>query len=323
MKEHIRHFSIPIFPWGKTPPDLDTIIKQALHAESLGFYSVNMPLINSLDARPAGCFAHFDNNYTLDALSVLPAIVGATKDIRVAVDGIPLFQLPPFGWAKYFSSLDVLSKGRIIVGTCLGFGQEGFDTVGLSQKHRGKIADEQLEVITRLWTEDDVTHEGRFYKLYATNVDPKPVQKPHPPIWIGGGVASIPRAGRYAECLDPPFPTVEDVRTIYVPRLAEESAKWGRKTKLGGWYYVCVRHAGMSADDLDQWFGVLLEEELKTNPAEVALAGSPSECADQVRALIDAGVEHLVLDLQRHGLDSVDSAIEQMTLFAEEVVPLI
>lgn len=323
MKEHIRHFCIPVFPWGKTPPDLDTIIKQAQHAESLGFYSVNMPLINSLDARSAGCFAQFNNKYTLDALSVLPAVVGATKNIRVAVDGIPLFQLPPFGWAKYFASLDVLSKGRIIVGTCLGFGQEGFDTVGLSQKHRGKIADEQLEVITRLWTENDVTHEGRFFQLYGANVDPKPVQKPYPPIWVGGRVASIPRAGRYAECLDPPWPTVEEARTLYVPRLTEESAKWDRKTKLGGWYYTCVRPAGMSAEDLDQWFGVLMDQEIKTDPAEVAIAGSPAQCADKLRAYIDAGVEHFVLDMQRHGLETVESAMEQMTLLAEEVVPLI
>ena len=243
MQEHLRHFSIPVFPWGKTPPDLDAILEYACYAESLGFYSLNMPLINTLDARSGGAFAHFDNRYTLDALAVLPAIVGATTNIRVAVDGIPLFQLPPFGWAKYFASLDVLSKGRIIVGTCLGFGQEGFDTVGLEQKHRGKIADEQLEVITRLWTEDNVTHEGRFFKLYGVTVDPKPIQKPYPPIWIGGRAASIPRAGRFAECLDPPWPSLEEARTLYVPRLTEESAKWGRNTKLGGWYYACVKKA--------------------------------------------------------------------------------
>ena len=292
MKEHLRHFSIPVFPWGKTPPDIDAIIEYARHAESLGFYSVNMPLINTLDARSGGAFAHFGNRYVLDALSVLPAIVTATTSIRVAVDGIPLFQLPPFGWAKYFASLDVMANGRLIVGACLGFGQEGFDTVGLEQKHRGKIADEQLEVITRLWTEDNVTHEGRFFKLYDVTVDPKPIQKPYPPIWIGGRAASIPRAGRFAEVLDPPWPSLEEIRSLYVPRLTEESAKWGRKTKLGGWYYAWVKEDGLSVESINDWFGELMAQEIDVTPAELAIAGSPSECADKARAYIDAGVEH-------------------------------
>jgi len=323
MKEHLRHFSIPVFPWGKTPPDLDAIITYAQYAEKLGFYSVNMPLINTLDARSGGAFAHFNNRYTLDALAVLPAIVGATTKIRVAVDGIPLFQLPPFGWAKYFASLDVLSKGRIIVGACLGFGQEGFDTVGLEQKHRGKIADEQLEVIPRLWTEDNVTHEGRFFKLYNVTVDPKPVQKPYPPIWIGGRTASIPRAARFAEVLDPPWPSPDEVRTVYIPQLNEASAKWGRKTKMGGWYYACVRENGMSSASINDWFGELMAQEIGVTPAELAIAGSPMECADKARAYIDAGVEHFVLDLQRHGMETLESAMEQMTVFAESVVPQI
>ena len=102
-----------------------------------------------------------------------------------------------------------------------------------------------------------------------------------------------------------------------------EAGTLGRKTKLGGWYYVCVRPGGMSGEDLNQWFGVLMDQEIKTDPAEVAVAGSPAQCADRLRAYIDAGVEHFVLDMQRHGLESVESAMEQMTLFAEEVVPLI
>lgn len=323
MKEHMRHFSIPIFPWGKAPPDLAGIIQYARHAESLGYYSVNMPLINTLHARSGGAFAHFGNRYTLDALSVLPAIVGATDGIRVAVDGIPLFQLPPFGWAKYFASLDVLSRGRIIVGTCLGFGEAAFQTVGLEQKHRGRIADEQLEVITRLWTEDEVTHEGRFFQLYKVTVDPKPVQKPYPPIWVGGRVASIPRAARYADCLDPPWPSADEARNLYVPRLTEEAGKWGRKTKLGGWYYACVSERPMSAQSINDWFAGLMDQEIGVRASDLAIAGDPEQCAARIRGYLDAGVEHFVLDFQRHGLESHASAMEQMTRFAEQVVPII
>ena len=323
MNELLKHFSIPVFPWGKNPPSLNDIVRLSRHVETLGFYSVNTPLINTLAARSGGAFGRFDNRYTLDALSMLPAMVAVTENIRVAVDGVPLFQLPPFGWAKYFSSLDVLSKGRVIMGACLGFGEEAFQTVGMKQIHRGRIADEQLEVVTRLFTEDNVTHEGRFYQLYDVTVDPKPIQKPYPPIWIGGRERSMPRAGRYADCLDVPWPSVKEAREIFVPGLKKESQKWDRHTKLGGWYYARVSTGAGDVTDVDAWFGGLMNQEFDVKPSDLAIAGSAAQCASLVREYLDAGVEHFVLDFQRHGLENIETVIEQTTLFAEEVVPLI
>ena len=116
---------------------------------------------------------------------------------------------------------------------------------------------------------------------------------------------------------------MEEARTLYVPRLTKESAKWGRKTKLGGWYYGCVKKEGMSTDSINEWFGELMAQEISVTPAELAIAGSPAECADKARAYIDAGVEHFVQDFQRHGMETLESSMAQMNLFAEEVVPLI
>ena len=180
------------FPWGKKPPVLEDVVNVARHAEKLGFYSVNLPLVNTMLPMPGGPFIRVGNTYSLDALALLPAMVAATEKIRVAVDAIPLYQAPPYVWAKYLASLDVISGGRLIAGMCLGFGEPVFATVGQRQKHRGRIADEQLEVITWLWTEDDVTHDGEFYQLWGVTIDPKPLQKPYPPIWIGGRTKSIP-----------------------------------------------------------------------------------------------------------------------------------
>ena len=321
--ETMKHFSIPVFPWGKNPPSLDDIVRLTQTVEALGFYSANTPLINTLHARSGGAFAHFGNRSSLDALSMLPAMVAVTDRIRIAVDGVPLFQLPPFGWAKYFASLDVLSKGRVIMGACLGFGQEGFDTVGMQQKHRGRIADEQLEVITRLWTEDDVTHEGRFYTLKGVTIDPKPVQKPYPSVWIGGRAASIPRAGRYADCLDVPWPSLQEAREVYVPGLTAAASEWNRHTRLGGWFYARVDTTGMRANAIDEWFAGLMSQEIDVRPSDLALAGTPEQVAEKVSDCLNAGIEHFVLDFQRHGLESIDTVIEQATLFAEEVVPKI
>ena len=102
----LDHFSATTFPWGRRPPTLDEIVKTAQRAEELGYSTMNIAMVNVLVN--AGPFARYENKYTLDALAVLPAMVTATKNIPIVVDAIPLPQLPPFEWAKYFSSLDVI-----------------------------------------------------------------------------------------------------------------------------------------------------------------------------------------------------------------------
>jgi alkanesulfonate monooxygenase SsuD/methylene tetrahydromethanopterin reductase-like flavin-dependent oxidoreductase (luciferase family) len=321
----LDRFCVTTYPWGKKPPLFDDVVKVAQHAEKLGFYSVNLPMVNTLmGPETGGPFALMGNSYTLDALTLLPAMVRGTETIRVAVDSIPLYQLPPFGWAKYFASLDVLSGGRIIVGACLGMGEEAFASVGLRQKDRGRIADEQLEVITRLWTEDDVTHEGEFYKLWGVTLDPKPIQNPHPPIWIGGRTKSIPRTARYGECINSLWPSVEEIRTDYIPRLEAEGAKRGSKIKLGCWLYSRITPDGEMTDaEIDAYFGALMDMEIAVKPSEVTISGSPERCAATIRAYMDAGLDIFTLDFCRHGLDGYETTISQMDAFVEKVVPLL
>ena len=222
------HFSVAVFPWGRKPPTMNEVVEAAQHAEKLGFYSVNVPLMNAIP--DAGPFGRFGNKSILDARVLLPAIIAATSKIRIAVDSIPLPYLPPFDWAKYFASLDVISNGRVIVGMCLGMVDEAFHAVGADRRKRGAIADEQLEIITRLWTEDEVTYDGQFYKLNGVSMEPKPVQKPYPPIWWGGRSVSIPRAARYCEYINPPWPTFDELSDVYLPRLGEAPiGKWGQR----------------------------------------------------------------------------------------------
>lgn len=317
----LDRFSIVSFPWGREPPTVDELVAVARHTEKLGFHSFNLPMVNHPE--PEGPFSTWDNLETLDPLTVLPMLVGATRSIRIIVDGIPLPTMPPFTWAKYFASLDVQSGGRIAVGMCLGMYQSTFDVVGAEKKYRGRMSDEQVEVITRLWTEDHVTHEGAFYKLTDVTLSPKPIQSPLP-IWWAGEVASIPRAARYAEVIDPPWPSIDAVRNEYVPGLARECAKWGTKTKLGGWFYARVTpDREMSDDEVNEWAGDVLGHWEGLIPAERTFAGSPEQVATKIKAYMDAGMEHFVLDFQLHGYQSGTVTMEQMDVFVEKVVPLL
>ena len=110
----LDNFSIVSFSWGREPPTVDELISIAQRTEDLGFHSFNLPLVNHPSSE--GPFSTWDNLDTLDPLVVLPALVMATKKLRIIVDGIHLPTMPPFAWAKYFASLDVMSGGRIAVG---------------------------------------------------------------------------------------------------------------------------------------------------------------------------------------------------------------
>src|SRR5438034_5155419 len=106
-------------------------------------------------------------------------------DSAVSIDH--LLMTPPAYFAKEWATFDLLSGGRSILGVGVGWHEEEFALMGIPHKERGRRMDEMLEAVTALWAGDDVTYRGRYYGFEHLTIDPKPAQKPHPPIWIGGG----------------------------------------------------------------------------------------------------------------------------------------
>ena len=94
------HFSVAVFPWGRKPPTMTEVVEAAQYAEKLGFYSVNVPLMNAIP--DAGPFGRFGNKSILDARVLLPAIIAATSRIRIAVDSIPLALSPSLRLGQVF-----------------------------------------------------------------------------------------------------------------------------------------------------------------------------------------------------------------------------
>ena len=171
---------------------------------------------------------------------MVPAIAGATSTIRIGFNSILLPLLPPYEWAKYLATLDVMSGGRVIVGAAMGWWEEDFIATGVERTKRGRLFDEQLEVITSLWTQQTTTFQGEHYQLEKMTLEPKPVQKPYPPIWIGGGVKSIGRTARYGEYILAFWPSEEEARNLWVPKLREEGLKWDRNPKLASFTFAYV-----------------------------------------------------------------------------------
>lgn len=314
--------SVMLFPWDAKRPSVNEIVEAAKLAEDLGFYSVTLPTHMTLP--PGWLFTDFSNREILDARVIVPAIAAATSRIKIGFNSLVLPLLPPYEWAKYLATLDVMSDGRVIFGAVMGWWEEDFNAVGVEQKHRGKLFDEQLELITRLWTEDNVTFEGQHYQLKDMTLEPKPIQKPYPPIWIGGGLKSISRAARYGECILCFWPNEDDVRNVWLPKLREEGAKFGTDPKLAAFTFVYVAkdEADLQANMPNLRLGVAFEDE-SIDPRKVTISGSPEQCAERIKALRAAGVWHFVLEFQFHGLESVSFGMKQMEAFAKDVIPLL
>ncbi len=314
--------SVMLFPWGNESPSVSDTVAAAQLAEELGFHSVTLPTHMTLP--PGWLFTDFTNEDCLDSLVIVPAIAQATSRIKIGFNSVLLPVLPPYQWAKYLSTLDVMSGGRLIVGAAMGWWEEDFKSLGVDQKKRGKLFDEQLEILTRLWTEERVTFHGEQYTLDDMPMQPKPVQTPHPPIWIGGGPMSIWRAAKYGEYLLAFWPDEEAARNTWCPKLAEEGAKYGRDPKLAAFTFVYVADddadLATQADRLETAVGF---EGGDVSVADVTVAGSPQQCADKLNSLQDAGVSHFVLEFQFHGLETVQFGMDQMRKFSEQVVPLL
>lgn len=172
--------------------------------DDLGFDGVVMPDHYMWDRSEMA-----DRNSTLDAWTAFSYLAAKTHNIKLATLVTPIPFRPPGILAKMVSTLDVISSGRAILGVGAGWSKTEFD--GYSEwndsKTRVDKTEEGVRLIKRLWTEDKVDFQGRFYRAKGAVVDPKPLQKPHPPFLFGGvGPRMLRMAGKHADlCFIPPW----------------------------------------------------------------------------------------------------------------------
>ena len=122
----------------------------------------------------------------LDPLETLTYLAGNTERISLGTSIIDIFFHNPVTLARRFATLDVLSGGRVIAGLGIGWSKDEYDVSGIPYRRRGARADEYMQLLKRIWTDDVVEFKGQFYNVPASKIGPKPVQKPHPPILLGG-----------------------------------------------------------------------------------------------------------------------------------------
>src|SRR3954471_759378 len=187
-------FGIPVSGSWATPAN---VVEISRRAEELGYASLwsfqrtVYPADNSIPAPYRSVH---------DPLAVSGYVAAVTERVR---NGIAIVNLPfyaPIMLAKTLTSIDVLSEGRLDAGLGLGWNRDEFDAAGVPMERRGARAEDFIQCLRAIWTQDPVEHHGEFYAVPRGHVDPKPVQRPHPPILLGGSAEpALKRAGRLAE----------------------------------------------------------------------------------------------------------------------------
>lgn len=162
-------------------------LEQIAYAEQLGFDSVWITE------------HHFiEDGYTPSVLPIAAAIAARTSRIRIGTWVLLLPLHNALRVAEDAATVDILSGGRLDLGMGLGYRLEEFEAFGVDRRQRGRLMDEGVELIRRAWTEERVTFSGRFYNVRDLPVTPRPVQRPHPPIWLGArGDRPARRAARF------------------------------------------------------------------------------------------------------------------------------
>jgi probable F420-dependent oxidoreductase len=125
----------------------------------------------------------------LDPLEILTYLAGHTNQISLGTCLIDMLFHNPVVLARRFATLDLLSSGRVIAGLGIGWSKDEYEVSGIPFERRGQRADEFIQILKRIWTDEVVEFKGQFYSIPASKIGPKPVQKPHPPILLGGFTA--------------------------------------------------------------------------------------------------------------------------------------
>jgi probable F420-dependent oxidoreductase len=245
-----------------------------------------------------------------EPLATLAFIAGQTKRMRIGTSVLVLPYRNPVLAAKMLATIDVLSRGRLFVGVGLGWLAEEFAALQAPPfADRGRVADEWLEIFRLLWTDARASFSGEFYQFREIGCFPKPLQRPFPPILVGGNSpAAIRRAAQFAQGWQP-FRLPPQALRERLDLLRDELLARGRDTAQ---FEVSLR------------YGVRVvgpRGDRARRPAEApgqVFVGTPTEVAEALRPLIEIGPQSLIFDCRTGSWEEV---VETITRLAEEVWP--
>jgi alkanesulfonate monooxygenase len=301
-------------------PDARQLVEYGVRVEQLGYDSVWVWDHMLLGVEP--------NFPIIDSLTTLTGIAARTTKIRMGTGILVLPLRNPVALAKQLSSMDQMSNGRMLMGMAAGWYKREFDAMGLPFSKRGKIMDQNLEIMRRLWTEDRVTGKYNIadpdtgiqleYNLSKAVMYPKPAQS-HLPILIGGYAdAALKRAGGAGDGWLTYFYRAEDFKKSWdkVLGAAKEAGK-DPSTVMNASQLPIMVGASKEAvrDDMMDWLNKEWDfPEHSDCTRESAIMGSVDDCVEQLKAHIDAGVQKIIFVPYKYEMSQIET-------IAREIIP--
>ena len=288
-----------------TPLDPDRIREFLTRADTLGFHSAWV--VEQIVGRIP----------SLEPVTLLTYAAALTRRLRLGSAVLLTALRSPLHLAKSLATLDLLSGGRLIVGVGLGGNPTIYPALGLAAERRAARFAEGLRLMKRLWTEPRVTFAGEFFRLDDVAMEPKPLQKPHPPLWFGG---HHPNALRRAAELGDGFlgagsistgPFVEQVKLVRA--FLAERGRDPASFPIGKRIYIAIdRDRERAGRRLAEWFGAFYgRPELA---AQVSVWGDVATCLEGLAAVVAGGARLLLLN-------PVFDEGEHLERFAAELAP--
>jgi probable F420-dependent oxidoreductase len=291
--------------------DIDALVNLELakNAEILGFDSI---WISDHVVLPTKYQERF-SKILYDPFVLLASIAARTEKISLGTSVIIVPYRNPIVVAKMVSTIDVLSDGRVIVGVGPGWMEEEFDVLGIPFNERGPRTDEYINIYKEVWEKDEPQFEGEFYSFSKLKFYPKPIQKPHPPIWIGGiSKKAIVRAVELGDGWHPVWlsPDHMEEKIRYLKRVAEEKGR-----NLDNFVF-----------SLRNRLRILKTTEVKRpdfsesrGQYNFSFHGTTGEIIDKIRQFESIGVSHIIFDLDVENDDEMFNTIEQ---FSKDIMPV-
>jgi len=294
-------------------------VRYAQLSERAGFHSmwfgdhVCMPMLSSSAhvANASGQRAYESRHNMLDVVVTMSAIAAGTTTLKLGPSVIIAPYRNPLSDARQFATVDILSGGRLIFGVGAGWMKEEFDALGLPFKERGAMTNECIEIYKRSWTADVVDFHGKYFNFEGLSMDPKPAQKPRPPIIFGGVVPEgARRAVRHCDGFYPIFLDTHAEPARYAS-LQDEIRREGDRLRrdLSKFFMMAVTSARLTRPGDPQ-------ANLRPRPI---LTGSADQILSDLARFAEAGYSLVVVIFDCNG--RIEELGEQIQLFGEEIIP--
>ena len=242
-----------------------------------------------------------------EQITTLAYLAGITDQIKLVTSVMIIPYRNPILTAKMLSTLDMLSKGRLILGAGVGWMEEEFELLNTEPfAERGAVTNEYLRAFIELWTSDNPTFEGKYVNFSDITFLPKPVQKPHPPIWIGGqSKPAIRRAAQIGNAWHP---------VGAIPAAPLEPEELAENLVL---LHDYAEKAGRDPSQIQVSVKAPLYDSNNSDGPRRRFTGSPDQVRQDVQTYSDVGVTHLIFDFRTADPHQTE---DRMAQFSEEVM---